>query len=82
VYAVVDGKRTAPFESADVTADPGAWHELSVSMRGAKIAVRFDGQDVIAVEDRTFAEAGAVGLWTKADASTRFDDLRIAPEPR
>ena len=42
----------------------------------------FDGQKVFEVEDSTFTEAGKVGLWTKADSVTYFDDFRISEDLR
>jgi hypothetical protein len=82
LYTVVAGKRSAPLSSVAIVADPAAWHRLEVTMTGPRIVVRFDDRPVIEVEDETFTGAGAVGLWTKADASTRFDALRIAPQRR
>ena len=78
VYKVENGKRTM-FENADLDADTVAWHELAVTMQGQAIRVAFDGVERLSVEDGTFAGAGRVGLWTKADASSSFDDLQIAP---
>jgi len=82
VYKIVGEVRTQ-LQSANVAADPKAWHELSASMVGSRIRVSFDGQPLLEVDDATFPEGGYVGLWTKADASTAFDDLRVAtPSPR
>ncbi len=39
--------------------------------------VFFDGKQLFQVEDSTFSEAGKVGLWTKADAVTHFDDFQL-----
>lgn len=79
LYTTTDGKRSAPIQSVEIDADPTQWHELHVTMIGSRIVIRFDGKIVMEVEDTTYTEAGAVGLWTKADASTRFDSLRILP---
>ncbi len=54
------------------------WNTLSVSVRGSVFAVSFDGQKLFEVEDSTFTEAGKVGLWTKADSVTYFDDFQIS----
>ena len=35
----------------------------------------FNGSPAFEVEDATFREAGLVGLWTKADSVTSFDDF-------
>jgi hypothetical protein len=53
------------------------WSSLSVTFEGGVFAVTFDGQKLFEVEDSTFTTAGKVGLWTKADSVTRFDDFQI-----
>jgi hypothetical protein len=74
VYYVKDGKRTQ-IGSADVKADPKEWHRIRVDHAGSHIVASFDGKTVVTVDDSTFTDAGQIGLWTKADASTWFDDL-------
>lgn len=85
VYKVEGGKRTdldvkgagrTYGVKADVPAD--AWSELRVLARGSLFTVYLNGRNLFEVEDATFREAGRVGLWTKADSVTRFDDLRFA----
>ena len=63
--------------SGDVAA--GRWHELRAEAQGDHLAVFWNGQKVIDARDTTFPEAGRVGLWTKADSVTAFDDLAVAP---
>lgn len=58
---------------------PGAWGALRVVAKGALFEAYLDGQKLFEVEDRAFAGAGKVGVWTKADSVTHFDDLRVAP---
>jgi hypothetical protein len=53
------------------------WSALSVAFQGNVFTVSFDGQKLFEVEDSTFTAAGKVGLWTKADSVTYFDDFRI-----
>ncbi|MBI2298612.1 MAG: hypothetical protein HYU66_06615 [Armatimonadetes bacterium] len=73
VYKVVKGRRIQ-LQSADIPASPG-WHKLKVVMVGDHIECYYDGKRALDVKDATFAQAGRVGLWTKADAQTHFDDL-------
>ena len=73
VYKVVDGQRTL-FQDAKVPGDR-EWHTLRVAMKGSRIIVHLDGKKHLEVEDATFTQAGWVGLWSKADARTYFDDL-------
>ena len=74
VYKVVGGKRSQ-LGTVDLKAAPG-WHRLRVVQVGNHILCRFDGKPLLDVKDDTFPEAGKIGLWTKADAQTRFADLR------
>jgi hypothetical protein len=77
VYKVVAGKRTM-FENAKVPGDT-EWHTLRITMKGPKIRGYLDGKTYLEVEDSTFSEAGRIGLWSKADAQTYFDDLTFIP---
>jgi hypothetical protein len=77
VYKVVAGKRSAEFRDAEVKIPPGEWHTLSVKMSGDKIECFVDGKKYLDAKDDTFAKAGKVGLWTKADAQTSFDTFRV-----
>jgi len=76
VYYVKDGRRKQ-LGTADVKADPKAWHDILIVHRGNRIIAMFDGKKMIELEDSTFGEAGKVGLWTKADAATAFDNLTV-----
>jgi hypothetical protein len=53
------------------------WSTLRVVAAGPRFEVSFNGSQLYAVEDHTFSQAGRVGLWTKADSVTHFDDLTI-----
>lgn len=53
----------------------GDWHQLRADMRGDQVEVYFDGAKVIDVRDSRFPAPGKVGVWTKADSRTLFDDL-------
>ena len=76
VYKVVGGKRSAEFQDAEVKIPSGEWHTLSVKMVGDKIECFVDGKKYLDAKDGTFTKAGKVGLWTKADAQTSFDNFR------
>jgi hypothetical protein len=60
----------------DAPVRTGVWHTLRVEFAGTRIAVALDGKRVIEVDDAHIAGAGAVGVWTKADSVTAFDDFR------
>lgn len=57
----------------------GDWSELRVVARGSRFEVSLGGKELFVVDDRTFGAPGRVGVWTKADSVTAFDDLRITP---
>jgi hypothetical protein len=76
VYNVVNGKRKE-LKSADVKAEANKWHTIRVVHKGKKIQCYLNGKLLLEVEDDAIAQAGKIGLWTKADAQTYFADLQI-----
>ena len=85
LYKVENGKRTdlkpigaGLFAYGKKAKVPGGqWSELRVAVKGNRFEVSLNGESLFAVEDNTFTEAGKVGLWTKADSVTSFDNLDI-----
>jgi hypothetical protein len=57
------------------------WAKRSGAGAAADIEVYWDGRKVLDHHDSTFPDAGRVGVWTKADSVTYFDDLTVAPLP-
>ena len=55
----------------------GQWSTLRVVAAGTVFEVYVNGSKLYDVEDTTFRQAGRVGVWTKADSVTQFDDLTI-----
>jgi hypothetical protein len=55
----------------------GIWHELRVDATEDRFQIFWDNQKVIDARDKTFTEPGKIGLWTKADSVTYFDDLTV-----
>jgi hypothetical protein len=77
LYKIENGKRSQLATTKDdVEAAVGKWHTLTVTMKGDAITCSLNGKKYIEAKDATFADAGKVGLWTKADAHTYFDDFR------
>ena len=76
LYHVVNGRRSQ-FAGANLKVTSGEWHELRVEAVGNKIACYYDGSKKIEATDDTFKVAGKIGLWTKADSVTHFDDLKV-----
>ncbi len=75
LYTVRDGQRHQ-LASWSGRVTPNAWHEYRLDLRGDHLEVFWDGQRVLDHHDTAFSEAGRVGVWTKADSVTYFDDLR------
>jgi hypothetical protein len=74
LYYTANGKRnTIKYVNAPV---PGnTWHTLRVEFTGTKIKVMLNGKTYIELEDSHIVGPGAVGVWTKADSVTSFDDF-------
>lgn len=75
-YKVENGKRTQ-LASADVEVATRRWQTLELSAEGNHFEVRFGGKKLLVADDDTFPTPGRVGLWTKADSVTYFDELVI-----
>jgi len=78
LYYVASGKRYQ-FASWSGRVQSGSWHELRADANGDRFEVYWDGKKIIDAQDPTFQQAGKVGVWTKADSITYFDDLTVVP---
>lgn len=76
VYVVKDGVRKQ-LGTARVDIAKGLWHRLEVEHVGDKITCWLDGEKQLEATDASIRSAGGVGLWTKADALTSFDDFLV-----
>lgn len=76
VYVVENGVRRQ-LATALVAVAAGKWHRIEVEHTGTQIRCWLDGKKLLEVRDDTIQAAGGVGLWTKADARTSFDDFLI-----
>lgn len=74
LYYTAKGKRnTIKYVNAPVPRN--VWHTLRVEFSGTRIKVILDGKTYIEQQDDHIAGVGAVGVWTKADSVTAFDDF-------
>lgn len=74
LYYTQDGRRnTIKYVSAPVAKNQ--WHTLKVEFTGTSIRVTFDSKLYIEAKDEHISGPGAVGVWTKADSVTAFDDF-------
>jgi hypothetical protein len=76
LYKVVRGKRTQ-FAGTDVPVAAGKWQRLKLVVQGPQFQVFLNDTLLLTAKDTTITAAGKVGLWTKADSVTYFDDLSI-----
>ena len=77
-YHVVRGSRRE-IRGATTNVPSDQWHTLSLKAVGDQFTIGFNDKILFTVTDRTFANAGKVALWTKADSVTSFDNLTIRP---
>jgi hypothetical protein len=78
LYRVKDGRREQ-FGTWDGKVSAGKWHELRADARGDRFEIYWDGKKVIDARDKTFSDAGKIGVWTKADSVTYFKSLKVEP---
>ena len=75
-YHVVRGSRRQ-IRGVNAKVESDRWHTLSLKAIGDQFSISFNDKTLFSVADQTFATAGKVALWTKADSVTRFDNLTI-----
>jgi hypothetical protein len=74
LYYTAGGRRST-IKYVDAPVPRNVWHALRVEFAGKRIKVLLDGKRYIEQEDDHIAGDGAVGVWTKADSVTSFDDF-------
>ena len=84
LYKVVDGKRTdlpvlgkGRTYGVDVPKLGNDWFSLSVKVDSDLFTVFLNGKELFQVKDQSISGTGKIGLWTKADAVTYFDNFRV-----
>jgi hypothetical protein len=76
-YKYAGGRRSG-IKDGSARVVSGLWQELRVEASGDRMRGFLNGQLVVEMTDSTY-RAGRVGLWTKADSLTCFDDVVVAP---
>jgi len=74
IYHTINGRRTEK-KRAHMKVPSNQWHTLRVDFAGNHFMVMFNGEKALEWDDDTFKDAGKVGVWTKADSVTVFDDF-------
>ena len=54
---------------------PNVWHTLRVDFKGNQSTVSYDNELVAIWYDDMFLDPGKVGVWTKADSVSMFDEF-------
>ena len=75
-YYVKNGYRSM-MKSAKVHLDPSKYHTMQIIQNKSHYEAYIDGKKLLQGDDTTFTKAGGVGVWTKADAYTKFKNLEI-----
>src|SRR4051812_31384241 len=74
IYHTIKGRRTEK-KRFETKVSSNQWHNLRVDFHGNTFTVTFDGKKALEWQDDTFKDAGKVGVWTKADSVTLFDNF-------
>jgi hypothetical protein len=74
IYHTINGRRSEK-KRTNMKVTTNQWHTLRVDFRDNHFTVTFDGKKAIEWDDNTFKDAGKIGVWTKADSVTLFDDF-------
>ena len=74
LYYTEKGRRNT-LKYVDAPVPPKVWHTLRVEFSGRHIEVALNGKKLIAFDDAHISGPGSVGVWTKADSVTAFDDF-------
>ena len=78
VYKVVNGRRIE-LQSSNVKINSNQWYDIKITMIDNAIKCYFNNTLELELSDNTFTNSGKIGLWTKSDAVTYFDDFEIIP---
>ena len=77
LYKVVRGKRVQLATKEGLDQPAGVWIALKIVQQGDAIRCYLDGKKLLEAKDGAIPKAGKIGLWTKADAQSRFDNLEV-----
>ena len=74
IYDTINGRRVER-KRANMKVATNEWHTLRVDFQGGHFTVTYDGKKALEWDDNKIQDAGKVGVWTKADSVTLFDDF-------
>lgn len=76
LYYTEHGKRKT-LKYVDAPVKLGEWNLLRAEFAGKRIKIVLNGKAYIELDDEHISGPGAVGVWTKADSVTEFDDFNF-----
>ena len=76
IFFVYENARRSQLKSAAAKTQNGQWHDLRVDVRGVAFTAFLDGKQIVDVTDDRY-KTGGIGLWTKSDSTTCFDDVQV-----
>ena len=76
-YRMVKGQRQQ-LDGSNIKIASNEWHTLGLRAENDQFTISFDGSELFSTMDSTFFGSGKVGLWTKADSVTLFDEISYA----
>ena len=77
LYYVKNGARRQLASARSIDIKAGKWFTLKIVQHGDKMEGYLNGKKYIEATDKTFTEPGGIGLWTKSDAASSFDDFSV-----
>jgi hypothetical protein len=80
IYYVKNGVRRM-LASARIALKAHRWHSMKIVVNGNRFEGYLNGKKLLSTTCKVFNKAGGVGLWTKADAATSFDDFQVNMQP-
>ena len=78
IYYVHNGSRHQ-IADVQVKLPAGKWHTMKIIQNGAGYEGYINGEKLLEGTNDLFTNEGGVGLWTKADAATSFDNFSVKP---
>ncbi len=77
IWKVINGNRKL-MARAEMALSAGKWYEVAFHMKGDRIEGYLDGKKYLEVVDAGIPSPGGIGLWTKVDAVSHFDELKVS----
>ena len=74
LFHTINGNRQE-IKTADLKITAQQWHKLRAEFQGSHILLYFDDKAILKTDDSAISGPGKVGLWTKSDSVTLFDDF-------